>query len=99
MVGTRFTAGFGGRRQVTMTIGNGEGNYFADEATLDRLEAEGRVVFKYKQNPNGSSRAIAGIINERGNVLGVMPHPDRAFEADLGRADGALLFQSVMASA
>ena len=96
---TRFTAGFGGRRQVTMTIGNGEGNYFADEATLDRLEAEGRVVFKYKQNPNGSSRAIAGIINERGNVLGVMPHPDRAFEADLGRADGALLFQSVMASA
>ena len=96
---TRFTAGFGGRREVTMTIGNGEGNYFADGATLDRLEAEGRVVFKYKQNPNGSSRAIAGIINERGNVLGVMPHPDRAFEADLGRADGALLFQSVMASA
>ena len=96
---TRFTAGFGGRREVTMTIGNGEGNYFADEATLDRLEGEGRVVFKYRQNPNGSARAIAGIINARGNVLGLMPHPDRAFEADLGSADGALLFQSVMASA
>jgi phosphoribosylformylglycinamidine synthase I len=96
---TRFTAGFGGRREVTMTIGNGEGNYFADEATLDRLEGEGRVVFKYRQNPNGSARAIAGIVNERGNVLGLMPHPDRAFEADLGSADGALLFQSVLASA
>ena len=96
---TRFTAGFGGRREVTMTIGNGEGNFFADDATLDRLEGEGQVVFRYKTNPNGSARSIAGIVNARGNVLGLMPHPDRAFEEELGSADGALLFQSVLASA
>ena len=96
---TRFTAAFGGRRAARMTVGNGEGNFFADEATLDRLEGEGQVVFRYRQNPNGSSRAIAGIVNPAGNVLGLMPHPDRAFEADLGSADGALVFQSVMASA
>ncbi len=95
---TRFTAAFGGQREATMTVGNGEGNFFADEATLDRLEGEGRVVFRYRQNPNGSSRSIAGIVSQAGNVLGLMPHPDRAFEADLGSADGALVFQSVMAS-
>ncbi len=96
---TRFTAGYAGRRQVKMTLGNGEGNFFADEATLDRLEGAGQVVFRYLENPNGSARAIAGIVNARGNVLGLMPHPDRAFEADLGSADGALLFQSALASA
>jgi phosphoribosylformylglycinamidine synthase len=96
---TRFTAGFRGKRQVTMTVGNGEGNYFADEATLDRLEGDGQVVFRYSDNPNGSARDIAGIVNETGNVLGMMPHPDRAFEPELGSADGALLFQSVLASA
>jgi phosphoribosylformylglycinamidine synthase I len=96
---TRFTAGYSARREVAMTIGNGEGNYFADEATLDRLEGEGQVVFRYRDNPNGSARAIAGIVNEGGNVLGLMPHPDRAFETELGSADGALLFQSVLASA
>ena len=96
---TRFTSGYGERRQVTMTVGNGEGNYFADAATLDRLEGEGQVVFRYRDNPNGSARDIAGIVNPRGNVLGMMPHPDRAFEADLGSADGALLFQSALDSA
>jgi phosphoribosylformylglycinamidine synthase len=96
---TRFTAGYGDRRSVTMTVGNGEGNFFADEDTLDRLEGEGRVVFRYRDNPNGSMRGIAGIVNERGNVLGLMPHPDRAFEEELGSADGAILFQSVAASA
>jgi phosphoribosylformylglycinamidine synthase len=96
---TRFTAAYAGRREVTMTVGNGEGNYFADEATLDRLEGEGQVVFRYLDNPNGSARAIAGIVNGAGNVLGMMPHPDRAFEAELGSADGALLFQSALASA
>ncbi len=95
---TRFTAAFGDKREATMTIGNGEGAFFADEATLDRLEGDGQVVFRYRDNPNGSSRAIAGVINDQGNVLGVMPHPDRAFEEELGSADGALLFQSVMAS-
>jgi phosphoribosylformylglycinamidine synthase I len=97
---TRFTSLYAGKRDVRMPIGNGEGNFFADEDTLDRLEGEGQVVFRYKgQSPNGSARNIAGIVNERGNVLGMMPHPDRAFEADLVSADGAMLFQSVMASA
>jgi phosphoribosylformylglycinamidine synthase len=96
---TRFTAAFGDRREARMPVGNGEGAFFADGATLDRLEGEGQVVFRYRDNPNGSVNAIAGIINERGNVLGLMPHPDRAFESALGSADGALLFQSVMASA
>jgi len=96
---TRFTGAFGQQREAVMTVGNGEGNYFADDATLDRLEGEGQVVFRYRENPNGSSRAIAGIINGAGNVLGIMPHPDRAFEADLGSADGAKLFQSVAGSA
>jgi phosphoribosylformylglycinamidine synthase subunit PurQ / glutaminase len=96
---TRFTAGFGERRTARMTVGNGEGNYFADEETLDRLEGEGRVVFRYLDNPNGSARAIAGIVNARGNVLGLMPHPDRAFDPDLGSEDGAVLFRSVLASA
>jgi len=96
---TRFTAAFAGRREARMTVGNGEGAYFADEETLDELEGEGRVVFRYRDNPNGSARAIAGIVDETGNVLGIMPHPDRAFEAALGSADGALLFQSILASA
>jgi phosphoribosylformylglycinamidine synthase I len=96
---TRFTAGFGAKRDARMSVGNGEGAYFADDATLDRLEGDGQVVFRYRDNPNGSVRAIAGIVNPRGNVLGIMPHPDRAFEAELGSADGALLFQSALASA
>jgi phosphoribosylformylglycinamidine synthase len=96
---TRFTAGYQGRREVTMTIGNGEGNFFADRETLARIEGEGQVVFRYVDNPNGSVADIAGIINDAGNVLGLMPHPDRAFEADLGSADGAILFQSALASA
>jgi phosphoribosylformylglycinamidine synthase len=96
---TRFTAGYQGRREVKMTVGNGEGNFFADDATLDRIEGEGQVVFRYRINPNGSARDIAGIVNRQGNVLGMMPHPDRAFEAELGSSDGAILFQSVLASA
>ncbi len=96
---TRFTAGYQDRREVRMTVGNGEGNYYADEATLDRIEGEGQVVFRYRDNPNGSARDIAGVVNGRGNVLGMMPHPDRAFEAELGSSDGALLFQSVLKSA
>ena len=98
---SRFTSAFGERRTARMTCGNGEGNYFADEETLDRLEGEGQVVFRYAegQNPNGSARDIAGIVNAKGNVLGMMPHPDRAFEEELGSADGALLFRSAFASA
>ncbi len=96
---TRFTAGYGSKRRVLMTQGNGMGNYFADEDTLDRIEGEGQVVFRYVENPNGSARDIAGIVNERGNILGMMPHPDRAFEEELTSADGADLFRSVIASA
>jgi phosphoribosylformylglycinamidine synthase subunit PurQ / glutaminase len=96
---TMFTAGYQGRREVRMTVGNGEGNFFADEETLRRLEGQGRVVFRYLDNPNGSQDAIAAIVNDGGNVLGMMPHPDRAFEPELGSADGALLFQSVLGRA
>jgi len=96
---TRFTARYGVARVARMTVGHGEGAYFADEETLDRLEGEGRVVFRYVENPNGSLRDIAGIINAQGNVLGMMPHPDRACEPELGSVDGAAIFQSVLASA
>jgi len=96
---TRFTAAYGSKRRVTMTQGNGMGNFVCDDDTLDRIEGEGRVVFRYVENPNGSARDIAGIVNERGNVLGMMPHPDRAFEEELTSADGADLFRSVMAAA
>ena len=96
---TRFTAGYHGQREVVMTQGNGDGNYFADAETLARIEGEGQVVFRYVDNPNGSVGDIAGLQNERGNVLGMMPHPDRAFEAELGSADGAILFRSIYAAA
>lgn len=97
---TRFTAGYQAQRSAVMTVGNGEGNFFADEPTLDRLEGDGQVLFRYQDNPNGSARDIAGIVNARGNVLGLMPHPDRAFDEDLSArtADGAILFQSIAAS-
>jgi phosphoribosylformylglycinamidine synthase len=96
---TRFTASFGEQRSAVMTVGNGEGNFFADAETLDRIEGEGQVVFRYQDNPNGSARDIAGIMNAGGNVLGLMPHPDRSFDPDLGSEDGALLFRSIFASA
>ena len=96
---TRFTADYQGQREVVMTQGNGDGNYFADAETLARIEGEGQVVFRYVDNPNGSVGDIAGLQNARGNVLGMMPHPDRAFEAELGSADGATLFRSIYAAA
>jgi len=95
-------------RILRMPIGHGEGCYYADAKTLNRLEVEGRIAFRYcdakgslteEANPNGSVKAIAGILNERGNVLGLMPHPDRCAEAILGCDDGRLLFESVIASA
>ena len=98
-VDTTWTCDFEAGQEITIVLKNGEGGYNADAATLDRLEGEGQVVFRYLDNPNGSSRAIAGIVNAKGNVLGLMPHPDRAFEEELGSADGALLFQSALASA
>ena len=79
-----------------MTVGNGEGNFFADEPTLDRLEGEGQVVFRYLENPNGSARDIAGIVSEKRNVLGLMPHPERVVDETLGGTDGRGLFQSLI---
>jgi len=90
---------------LRLPISHGEGRYYADGATLDALEASGRVAFRYcspegeitsEANPNGSLRNIAGIVNERGNVLGMMPHPERAGEALMGGNDGLLLWRSVI---
>ncbi|MEG1452897.1 phosphoribosylformylglycinamidine synthase subunit PurQ [Brevundimonas sp.] len=92
---TRFTKRFGDQAEVVMTQGNGDGNFFADPETLKRIEDNNQVVFRYVDNPNGSVNDIAGIMNEAGNVIGLMPHPDRAFEAELGSADGATFFQSI----
>jgi phosphoribosylformylglycinamidine synthase I len=96
---TPVTTGLKGRK-LRMPIGHGDGNYFADEATLDRLEAEGRVVFRYVGGaPNGSARDIAGIAGgARLNVVGLMPHPERASEAIVGCTDGRKLFESLLAA-
>ena len=95
---TRFTSGYQGQREVVMTQGNGDGNYFADPETLARIEGEGQVVFRYVDNPNGSANDIAGLQNARGNVLGMMPHPERAADPLLGSADGLPLFRSLLAA-
>jgi phosphoribosylformylglycinamidine synthase len=93
---TRFTSAFGNQKTAWMTQGNGDGNYFCDSDTLKALEDNDQIVFRYVDNPNGSIADIAGITNKQGNVLGMMPHPDRAFEADLGFADGAKLYESLL---
>jgi len=107
----RYTAG----EIIGMPIAHGEGRYYADDATLDRLEANGQVVLRYAPlpdeggrrqvtdegegyNPNGSSRDIAGIVNERGNVCGLMPHPERCCDALVGGTDGRRLFESVISA-
>ena len=103
---TRFTNQYAPGQVLRLPIAHGEGRYVADETTLDRLEQNGQVVFRYvnangdvdpAHDPNGSSRGIAGIVNDRGNVLGLMPHPERAAEAVVGSADGVGLFESVLA--
>jgi phosphoribosylformylglycinamidine synthase len=91
-----FTRGYDKGQTVTFPVAHGEGNYVADEATLDRLEGEGRVVFRYQANPNGSARDIAGILSEKRNVLGLMPHPERVVDAALGGEDGRALFKSLI---
>jgi phosphoribosylformylglycinamidine synthase subunit PurQ / glutaminase len=91
-----FTRKYEKGQSVTFPVAHGEGNYYADEATLDRLEAEGRVMFRYRDNPNGSARDIAGILNEKRNVLGLMPHPERAVDPATGGTDGRPLFQSLI---
>ena len=79
-----------------MPVAHGEGCYFADEKTLDRLEAEGRVVLRYVDNPNGSLRDIAGICNEGRNVMGMMPHPERAADPLMGSTDGRVILESLI---
>ncbi|MBI1723504.1 MAG: phosphoribosylformylglycinamidine synthase subunit PurQ [Gemmatimonadetes bacterium] len=90
---TLFTAGYRVGQELSFPIAHGDGRYVADQATLDRLEYEGRVIFRYTHgNPNGAMRDIAGITNEGRNVLGLMPHPESAADALVGSSDGATMF-------
>ena len=91
-----FTAGYAAGQRITFPVAHHDGNFFADEATLDRLEAEGRVAFRYAEPVNGSVRDIAGVLNAQGNVLGMMPHPERRIEPAHGGSDGRALFESVV---
>ncbi|HET7335356.1 MAG TPA: phosphoribosylformylglycinamidine synthase subunit PurQ, partial [Rhizomicrobium sp.] len=93
-----FTRLYDKGQEITFPVAHGEGNYYADDETLDRLEGEGRVAFRYADgdNPNGSARNIAGILNEKRNVLGLMPHPERVCDPLLGGTDGTILFKSLM---
>ncbi|MFC6803143.1 phosphoribosylformylglycinamidine synthase subunit PurQ [Deinococcus caeni] len=93
--GTAFTGAYTKGQVIEVPIAHGEGNYYADPETIARLEGNGQVVFRYTDNPNGSLNDIAGIVSERGNVLGMMPHPERAVEALLGSEDGRGLFDSL----
>ncbi len=107
-----FTRAIGERRPLRMPVAHGEGCFFADEATLDELERDGQVLFRYARpdgtaadgsddpaNPNGSARAIAGVMNAAGNVAGLMPHPETAVEEILGSADGLGIIRSFVESA
>ena len=95
-VQSSFTRKYNAGQTVTFPVAHGEGNYYADKETLDRLEGEGRVMFRYQNNPNGSARNIAGILNEKRNVLGLMPHPERVVDPVTGGTDGRVLFQSLI---
>jgi phosphoribosylformylglycinamidine synthase subunit PurQ / glutaminase len=103
---TMFTSEYELNQVIRVPIAHGDGRYTADEPTLDRLESDGRVVFRYvdqhgiatdSSNPNGSDRSIAGIVSAEGNVLGLMPHPERALDNMLGSHDGTQLFHSILA--
>ena len=93
-----FTRRYKKKQRVVYPVAHGEGNYFADEDTLNRLEGEGRVVFRYAsgENPNGSARDIAGVLNEKRNVMGLMPHPECACDPLLGPPDGLGLFEGLV---
>ena len=94
---TGFTNGYEAGEVINIPIAHGEGNYYCDDATLQRLKDNNQIVFTYDgDNPNGSLENIAGIINERGNVLGMMPHPERAVNELIGGADGLNLFKSIV---
>ena len=91
-----FTSGYSAGEQVRIPVAHHDGNYFADTETLDRLEGEGRVAFRYAENVNGSARNIAGVLNATGNVLGMMPHPERMTESVHGGSDGRRLFEGLV---
>jgi phosphoribosylformylglycinamidine synthase len=93
---TLFTSGYDAGETIRIPVAHHDGNYHADEATLDRLEQSGRVAFRYAEEVNGSARRIAGIVNDAGNVLGMMPHPERAIEAAHGSTDGRRLFEGLL---
>jgi phosphoribosylformylglycinamidine synthase len=93
---TPFTSGYAKGETIRVPVAHHDGNYFADSETLDRLEGEGRVAFRYGEPVNGSQRNIAGILNEKGNVLGMMPHPERAIEDAQGGTDGRRMFESLL---
>ncbi len=95
-----FTARYNADEVIRIPVAHHDGNYFADESTLERIEGEGRVAFRYQEACNGSRNNIAGLLNDAGNVLGMMPHPERAIEdaavSELGGSDGRRLFESVI---
>lgn len=91
-----FTSGYAAGEEIRIPVAHHDGNYFADDATLDRLEGEGRVAFRYSEAVNGSARDIAGVLNDAGNVLGMMPHPERACDPAHGNQDGARLFAAAL---
>jgi len=93
---TAFTSRYSVGETVVFPVAHHDGNYFADTDTLDRLEGEGRVAFRYAEPVNGSARDIAGVVNAGGNVLGMMPHPERRIEAAHGGSDGRRLFEGLL---
>ena len=95
---SRYTSKYGTMTDVTFPVAHHDGNYYADDETLNKLEKQGQVVFRYADNPNGSARDIAGICNEAGNVFGMMPHPERAIDPLHGGTDGINLFKSIIES-
>jgi phosphoribosylformylglycinamidine synthase len=97
-VNSPFTSEATKGQRLIMPVAHGEGCYIADERTLDQLEAEDRVVVRYLDNPNGSLRDIAGILNEGRNVMGLMPHPDRSSDALMSSTDGLVIFRSMAAA-
>ncbi|MES2339001.1 MAG: phosphoribosylformylglycinamidine synthase subunit PurQ [Pseudomonadota bacterium] len=93
-----FTSGYSAGETLSVPVAHHDGNYFADAETLDRLEGEGRVAFRYGESVNGSARDVAGILNDAGNVLGMMPHPERKTEAAHGGTDGRRVFEGLLAA-
>ncbi|CAM4284443.1 MULTISPECIES: phosphoribosylformylglycinamidine synthase subunit PurQ [Bacillus cereus group] len=93
---TMFTSQYEKGEVINIPIAHGEGNYYCDEETLKQLEENNQIAFRYVENPNGSVSDIAGIVNEKGNVLGMMPHPERAVDELLGGAEGLKVFQSIL---